>query len=393
MKNDTKDGERPLICKIQDYLFDRYDYRINIVSNCLQRKEKQCNEWLEVQMNDIEVELFKANFKSFKDPLKSLFGSKEITKHDPMVDYFENLLKWDYTHEDYIKKLLSYVKTDDDEWFEQMFKKWLVRCVGQAIGKIPFNKQCFTLVGLQHDGKTSFLDNLIPKYLKDYGKKGFDFGNKDGKFSLIQNFIVNLDELTAFDKKELNNEFKSILSESIVKFRPLFANNEVAFQRRASFVATTNQFEFLTDETGNVRWLPFVIHKINHDNGGNNGYMSVDINKVWSQAYYLLQDTNFEYEMTSNEIAKQEVINRRFLKTTTEMEIISKYYVQGSKDDINSQFYTPSDIENELKNKTSIRLYRNQIGKALQILGIKQESNYNPKRGYSLKGYFLKDVL
>lgn len=384
-----KQESKPIIYRIKDYLFYEYDYRINIVSNYLQRKKKKTEEWESIQMNDIEVELYECGMKGFKDPLKALFGSKAITQFDPFKAYFESLQPWHENEEDYIKSFVSFVKTDNDEWFEIMFKKWLVRCAGQATGKIPFNKQCLTLVGKQNDGKTTFLDYLIPFDLKDYAKKGFDFGSKEGKFSLVQNFFVNLDELAAFDKKELNNEFKTVLSESIVKYRPLFQNTEVPFQRRASFVASTNHFEFLTDETGNVRWLPFIIHKINHDNGGANGYTSVDINKVWAQAYYLLNDPNFKNEMTPSEITTQENFNRRFLKTTTEMEVIDKYFLQGSKDDFNSRFYTASDIEEHLRGKITIRLHRTQIGKALQVLGIRQESNYDSEKGYSCKGYFL----
>jgi predicted P-loop ATPase len=388
--NKQKQESRPIIHRIKDYLFEKCDYRINIVSNYLQRKEANSQEWKSTTMNDIEVELYECGMKGFKDPLKALFGSKSITQFDPFVDYFNNLCPWDTNQEDYIKSLVSFVKTDNDEWFEIMFKKWLVRCVGQAIGKIPFNKQCLTLVGKQNDGKTTFLDYLIPYPLKDYAKKGFDFGSKEGKFSLVQNFFVNLDELAAFDKKELNNEFKTVLSESIVKYRPLFQNTEVPFQRRASFVASTNHFEFLTDETGNVRWLPFIIKNINHDNGGTNGYTSVDINRVWAQAFHLLNSSTFKNEMTPAEINQQENLNRRFLKTTTEMEVIDKHFEQGRKDEFDSRFYTASDLEEHLRGKVTIKLYRTQIGKALQVLGIRQESSYDSERGYSCKGYYLK---
>ncbi|GAB3027508.1 VapE domain-containing protein [Spirosoma pulveris] len=395
MKSNSNSEEntegQPIIQRIQKFLFDKHEYRVNIVSNQLERKNKATSELELVNMADIEYELFNANFKAFKDPLKSIFGSKLIPKYDPFATYFEGLPKWDDSQPDYIDQLADFVQTDDRQWWKQMFKKWIVRAVGQAVGKIPFNKQCLTLVGKQNDGKTTFLDFLIPDGLKGYAKKGFDFGSKEGKFSLIQNFFINLDELASFDKRELNNEFKSVLSESTVKFRLLFQNIETPFARRASFVASTNQFEFLTDETGNVRWLPFVVKNINHDAGGPKGYAAViDIDRVWAQAQTLLNDPTFNCNMTPDEIGHQELLNRRFLRTTTEMEVIGKYYLSGEKGDVESNFYTASDIEEYLRGKVSLRLHRTQIGKAMQVMNFAQETNYNPKKGYSEKGYFLK---
>lgn len=390
--DDEQNSEgQPIIRRVQEFLFAKFIYRVNIVSNQLERKHKAASAWELVNMADIEFELFEAGFKSFKDPLKALFGSKIIPKYDPFISYFESLPKWEESQPDFIDQLADFVQTDDRLWWKWMFKKWLVRAVGQAVGRIPFNKQCLTLVGKQNDGKTTFLDFLIPEGLKTYAKKGFDFGKKDGKFSLIQNFFINLDELASFDKKELNNEFKSVLSESTVKFRLLFQNIETPFARRASFVASTNQFEFLTDETGNVRWLPFVVKSINHDAGGENGYAAViDIDWVWAQAQALLNDPAFNCNMTPDEINQQELLNRRFLRTTTEMEVISKYYVSSEKGDSEAIFCTASDIEEYLRGKVSLRLYRNQIGKAMQVMGFVQETNYNTKKGYSEKGYFVK---
>lgn len=390
--NDEQGSEgQPIIKRIQEFLFSKYEYRVNIVSNQLERKKKANVEWELVNMADIEFDLFTANFKGFKDPLKALLGSKLIPKYDPFATYFEGLPTWDTAQPDYIDQLADFVCTDDQRWWRWMFKKWLVRAVGQAVGKIQFNKQCLTLVGKQNDGKTTFLDFLIPDGLKLYAKKGFDFGSKEGKFSLIQNFFINLDELASFDKKELNNEFKSVLSESTVKFRLLFQNIETPFQRRASFVASTNQYEFLTDETGNVRWLPFVVKNIQHDTGGPNGYAAVvTIDKVWAQAIALLKDPNFNCNMTPDEINQQDLLNRRFLKTSTEMEVISKHFVSSEKEDSEATFYTASDIEEYLKGKMTLRLYRNQIGKAMQIMGFVQETNYSPQKGYSQKGYFLR---
>ena len=228
-----------------------------------------------------------------------------------------------------------------------------------------------------------------------YYKKGFDFGgNKDGKISLCQNFIINLDELASFEKKELNNDFKTILTESVVKFRPLFGKSEITHYRRANFVASTNQYEFLTDETGNVRWLPFVVKDIIHDNGNEKGYgANVDIDLVWSQAYHLLLSGEFEYNMNKADIQMQEKINQRFMRVSSEMELIQRNFKPSDDKVPNSEFLTTTDILHKLKISTSIQINSVQLGKALKILKFQESKKYNKDYGYSIKGYYIENLL
>jgi predicted P-loop ATPase len=378
--------------RMSTFLHADYEYRLNVISNLIQRRRISGSEWENINMPDIHIELYECGIRGFKEMLNQYFGSNRVPRYDPLKEYFETLPVWNHSEGDMINKLSDFVQTDDQIWWKRMFKKYLVRVVGQATGAIPFNKQCLTLVGKQNDGKTTFLDFLVPDDLKGYMKKGFDFGkSKEGKFSLVQNFLINLDELASFEKKDLNTEFKAILSESIVKFRLLFQNQETPLPRRASFVASTNRYEFLTDETGNVRWLPFVVKQINHDAGGPNGYATnVDMNRVWAQAFALLNEPTFNPNMTADEINQQEILNRRFLTTTAEMELISKFFDGGERGEPGVEFMTATEINEYLQGKSTLRVNRTQIGKALQVLGMKQESNYNAQKGYSEKGYYIK---
>lgn len=79
--------------------------------------------------------------------------------------------------------------------------------------------------------------------------------------ALIENFIINLDELATFSKVEIG-QLKSVLSKSFVKERHPFERKAKKLPRRASFIGSTNMTEFLTDPTGNVRWIPFEVFDI-----------------------------------------------------------------------------------------------------------------------------------
>ncbi|MCP9755697.1 hypothetical protein EGI26_11075 [Lacihabitans sp. CCS-44] len=389
--SEEKNKEKSKIERLEYYLNSKYDLRINEITNELEGKLKKELEFKSINMSDLNYELMHVGFTRFKEEMNVLINSSKIERFDPFKAYFKQLKPFDPIIEpDYILELTKFIETDEQHWFERIFKKFLVQMVGQGIGEIDFNKHCLTFVGKQHDGKTTFLEWLVPPKLKTYLKKGFDFGGrKEAKFSLVQNFLINLDELASFDKKELNNEFKSVLSESLVKFRPLYSNQEVSFRRRASFVASTNQMEFLTDETGNVRWLVFQIIKINHDNGGKDGYnKSTYIENIWRQAYFLFNN-KFEFILTKEDVAKQEMHNRKYIKTTDEMEYIRKYFEASEETDPKADFMTTGQITDWLIRAGLLRTNRNFVGKALKTEGFIISSKYNAERKFSEKGYYI----
>jgi predicted P-loop ATPase len=380
------------IDEIEAFLSSNYEMRINIITNTIEKRPKgNIDPFEAINENDLKYALLKKGHSRFDTELKAILGSSIVPKYDPFKEYFEGLEKWDTSQPDYIQQLTTFIKTDDQKWFELMFKKMLVRVVFQALGSDQFNKHCFTFVGKQHDGKTSFFDFLVPEKLKPYYKKGYDFhGGRQSKFSLVQNFLVNLDELAQFDKKDLNNEFKATLSESTVKYAPLFSGTEVPFPRRASFVASTNQYEFLTDDTGSVRWIIFNVLNINHDNGGKNGYCQMDINKVWAQAYTLLRE-GYKCELTHDEISQTELLNRRFIRVTAEMELITRYFKSSPKDSVQSYFHTPTTLEKNFREK-GFKVTHIQLGKALKMLGFQQEQKYNVELRYQERGYYLQEI-
>ncbi|AXE17890.1 hypothetical protein DR864_09180 [Runella rosea] len=386
-------GKTLRINEIEDFLLGTNEIRINVITNTVEARPKGRKEpFAPINQADLSYNIMKAGYTRFDSELKAILGSSIIPKYDPFKEYFESLSKWDNSQPDYIQQLSTFVKTDDQKWFEAMFKKMLVRVVAQALGSNQFNKHCFTFVGKQHDGKTSFFDFLVPDKLKPYYKKGYDFhGGRQSKFSLVQNFLINLDELAQFDKKDLNNEFKSTLSESGVKYAPLFSGIEVLFPRRASFVASTNNSEFLTDETGSVRWIIFNVLNINHDNGGKDGYCQIDINNVWAQAYALLKG-GFKGELSHDDINQTELINRMFMRVTSEMNLITKHFKSAEKSDPKANFYQCVDISEYFRNKGYGKVHEVQVGKALGSLKWKKEQKYLQQFGTQRKGYYLIEI-
>ena len=183
---------------------------------------------------------------------------------------------------------------------------------------------------------------------------------------LSENFIINLDELAIFDKKEINY-LKSLLSKDLVKIRRPFATRATSDARRASFFGSTNNNVFLTDETGSVRWLCFEIDSIDL------AYMQkINIYQVQAQAYHLF-NSRFVYDLTPVEIRDNEKRNEQFQHLSIEYELIQKTYIPGDTY-YNFAFNTASDILQNLSGKYSLRsrLSAEKIGKALTKLGFQK---------------------
>ena len=322
--------------------------------------------------------------------LKAFMGSPNYCSiYDVFDEFFTTLTKWD--GKDHITQLAKFVETEDGaEWWTKMFRKSLIRTVACALRKTQ-NRNCLTLYGLtQNVGKTRFIRFLIPPALKLYYKEGLSNPtSKDGKFELVQNFIINLDDLDGKSKWDIG-QLKSTFSMASVKERPFFGTAPRQFDRRCSFFGSTNKDDILVDETGSTRWNIIRVKNILHDNGGSKGYSQiVDITQLWSQAHTAFL-AGEKYDLTSDEMNASEEKNKNFQKTTHEMELILKY-MDAAEDDP-SAFATASEIKAMLEKSAGLHysLNLNNIGRALATMKVEKHDQRVERFKYSTKGYRLR---
>lgn len=408
----------PKIIRVEEFLKERYEFRYNIISNDVEYRmiggfndgEKDLEYQFEVCNEEaLKYELMCDSFRGFDKELNALMKYKFMKPYDPFSIYFEELGEYDpATEPDYITELLSYVEivyqdenkaAEERAYFELMFKKHLVRQIACALTMIPFNKQCFVFYSTQNDGKTSFIRNLCPPSLKEYITENINFAEpKDSKIALSTNFMINLDEMASLSKQDIN-VCKSFMTLDSIKLRRPYDKKETTAPRRATFWGTTNNQEYLSDETGSVRWITFEVKSINHDYGGKNGYSSVNIDNVWKQAYHLLK-TGFKFQMDNQELKDSEERNKLHQKTTTEMELIKEFFVPSEKGGFDEVLRITAEFMPTYKVRQRLDYYTNskldlkdfQIGKALRFLGFKQDTYRMPDSIYPLKGYWIIDT-
>ena len=374
--------------KVENFITERYDIRNNIVSNKIEFrvKHRDSNDFKELNENNVFRELQK-NFISFSiNKLKSMLGSDFVEEYNPFVHYFENLPSYQPSVEpDYILKLTSYIPVKDKARFETQFKKMLVRSIACSLHNV-INKQAFVLVhDQQNSGKTTFLRWLNPPALKHYIAENINT-DKDSLIAMCTNFIINMDELATLNKAEIN-ALKSIMSKDVFKGRLPYGAREVNLTRRANIIGSTNNTEFLSDDTGSVRWLCFELaDKLNFDYKKD-----IDINSIWAQAYHLYKN-GFKYELTPSEIAENETVNANHRIITTEQELIQATFAPSSKNALGSIFKCATEIKIILAEKypTEKLSNLNNIGKALRVLGFQKESSkIETDKPYPIKGYYV----
>ncbi len=376
-------NETSKIYIVEEYLKQQYDLRYNEIAVDIECKNENNNNYEPINENKIYIDLRRNNISISQSDLAALLRSGRLPVFNPFKDYFTNLPKWDETT-DHIAKLCSYITAKDQNRFNTQLKKMLVRCIACGFG-VAFNKHAFILMGGQSSGKTSLCRWLCPDILKPYYTENLSADNKDNLTSLCQNFIINLDELAALSKMDLNG-LKSMLSRDYVKVRLPYDRKATVHKRRASFFGSTNKDEFLNDETGSVRWLCFEVLRINWDYKKD-----LNIDLIWAQALFLF-NSGFKYELTAKEIEENENANSKHQLRSPELEYLTAYFEPSAKGQPLAEAMNATGIINRLRetNLTSMNLNVTSMGKALKMAGYKQTSERVGNNKIPAKVYFLR---
>lgn len=368
----------PVFDYIKAYISYFMELRFNIIKQQLEYRYIN-NENFESFTDRVENSLYikmksENSFKFSKSDFDVFLNSEQIPYYNPYKDYFESLPEWDGV--DYIKKLSEYIRVEESKgyYFFVQLKKWLVRTIKCALEPNYFNKQMLVFVGEeQNKGKTTFCRWLCPPFLKDFYTEEMAQG-KDEYLQLSSNFLVVYDDFDKLYRSSYEN-IKSILSKTTIKFRLPYAKREQLFSRTCSFIGSTNQTQFLTDETGSIRFLSFLLKGIDF-----NYSKDIDINKIYAQAYYLYKFNN-DYEMTKEEQTALQDYNRQFFVATTEHDVIQEYIRIPDKHDYNSnsttiiyQWQAGQILQFLQDNITNIKLNAISLGKSLKFLGFEKRS-------------------
>lgn len=257
-----------------------------------------------------------------------------------------------------ITQLAYSVETENPALWAENLKKWMVAAVAQVLGA-GTNHTCLVLVGEQGTQKSTWLNNLIPSQLrKDYLYTGVidPRFNKDVLAMLCEMWIINIDDQLQDLTKESEAMLKSIITSPFVVYRKPYDKMAMQYKRIASFVGSTNYEQYLSDVTGNRRFLS---HKVRNCNLVEDEL----IKQAWAEAYTLL-NAGFQYWFTRKDIEQLQNQNESFETENLEASLFNRYF-SFEKTEFSSIpiHLTNSEILATLqKNAVGLRLSARKLG-------------------------------
>ena len=285
----------------------------------------------------------------------------------PLRAWLDGLRPYTADQPDWIDMVAQQVKVkpSGEELWRACFKKWFVAMVASWMKDEVVNHTVLVLVGRQGIFKTTWLDNLIPPELRAYSSKLPLSGqiSKDDRLRLCENGMLNIDELDAMCGREMNI-VKSLLTSTDVNERAAYGRLKERRVRLASFCASTNKREFLTDITGNRRWLPFEVESIQ-----NPFHTIIPYERPYAQAKALVEEGIFSYWFDMEEMEVLEAHNEDFRALENEEQLLPILFDVPAEG--KGEFMTTAQISERLVTYGNIKkpMALNRLGMLLGTVG------------------------
>ena len=345
--------------------------------------------------------------------------SDYVPAFNPFVEYLESLPEWHEGDHDYIADLAATVKIKGEQehiespeaaslkgtaqegtsqegtaqeadfslfTFPYSLKKWLVGMVAGWISEDVVNNVILVFIGEQGAYKTTWFNYLLPPQLKQYfyTKTNANRMTRDDLLTLAQYGLVCCEELDTMRPAELN-QLKAAVTMPSIDERAAYAHFHEHRKHIASFCGTGNNVSFLSDPTGNRRWLPFEVESIVSPRDHPFCYEG-----IYSQALALYK-SGFTFWFTKEEIQEQNRHNRKFETPRLEHELVDLYFRRPLEHE-NSMFMTSSRVLQIIGSGITQKLSATRIGMAFSELGF-QRVRYHGIRGYLVMQRTAEEIM
>ena len=392
-----KSGERKGDVKMQiaaNFLRNQ-GLKFDVITHKLKR-----SDMVDVTDRDINSMLLACNVESCQNisaqTFRSALMSNCIPEFNPLTDYLDEAVKAVTINPDgpsYIDQVAGMVHVTYtpqsplppegglSSLWHTCFRKWFVSMVASWMDPKVVNHQILVLIGPQGIFKSTWLDALIPETLVSYRcrQSGTNFSDKDEQLRCAEFAMVNYDEFDRLSSSDLDN-LKSLITTPDVSIRAPYGSTKERRVRIASYCASGNKFQFLTDQTGNRRFLPFYVEHI--DSPFDH---PIDHHRLYAEAVRLVKE-GFVYWFTTEDIQQLSKYVEQFADRSPEEELLDVYFDIPKAPGVETRtvkFLTSSEIQAKLVSYGN--LHRPIPLRTLcQVLDNKgfQRMRSNRKRGY-----------
>jgi predicted P-loop ATPase len=307
------------------------------------------------------------------------------TAFNPAVEYF-NSLEWDNTPR--LERWLTYYLGADEEPEEYLAfigKKWLTAAVKRVYEVGCKFDHMLIIEGDQNLGKSTALRTLATfgdaeeeTYFTDSLSMEM-ITSKDCMQLTAGSIIVELAELVGLRKRD-DDEIKRWITTQIDKGRLPYARTPVSYPRSFVLAGTTNNYDYLSDPTGNRRFWPFKAKCVDV------AALKNDRAQLWAEAVYFYKQGLY-IGPTPEETALAETQQRKRLAVDTWIDDVENALVE-----LPLNGFRTTDVMRRLamhmRDKDAISERR--IKKILQQIGFENVVKWNGDKGRSERAWFRK---
>lgn len=262
MKNDTTTIDLSPIDRMISFLTMRYAFRYNTVLSCTEYRPVALPAdsffpldprmlrriILEVQREGIEVS---------PNDIRNYIESDYVRQFDPVGDYLASCEgAWD--GHDHIGDLARTVPTDAPLWHE-WFLTWQLAMVSQwqnQPSRLYGNSVAPLLISPQGYHKSTFCRRLLPDALKwGYTDSLTLSDRRQVMLAMSQQLLINLDEFNQISPRVQQGFLKNVIQLPSIKAKRPYGTHLEELLRKASFIATSNMTDILSDPSGNRRFI------------------------------------------------------------------------------------------------------------------------------------------
>ena len=299
-------------------------------------------------------------------------------EYNPIIEMI-HATQWDGT--DRLEELYSLMHIDSaDELSKILLKKWLMQAYCSLFNTLenPFAPDLtLVLVGKQGYGKTRLFQKLALNS-KYFGEGiSLDPRDKDSRMQSTAYWLAELGEIGSTMKKDINT-LKAFLSNKSDTNRPPYGKSSVTYPRITCFCGTTNDMQFLIDETGNRRYATIKLPDDQFIDVNSKQFKEFNTLQLWAQIknYVDIELSNGSeyanaFRLTRDEQAQLEERNKlhsKMLKGEQETIDLLNYNLTPEQGfELGTEYITVTNFKaahSELSRYSS-----EQIGKVLKKIG------------------------
>lgn len=314
-------------------------------------------EWL-LQMLQGRFMMTGLKIQNIRLSLRTIASKKCVNPVREMI----NEIKWD--GEKRLETFLHRVTGCDDNTYSQtVSKNFLIGMIARIYSPGCQMDNMLILEGPQGFRKSTFAKEIFdPRY---YGEIGSDVDKKDFQISLRGKVAVENAELSRFHRAE-TTMLKSKITATHDDYRPPYGVKNKSFPRTCVFIGTTNEDEYLRDETGNRRYWPVRVKKIIDIE-----LLRAEREQIWAEALHRFKSGekwHVDYNFGVEEQAARDI-------TDIWQEIIERWVVERMRPSYTtpspSPWFTYADVMNALGIDTAKMDGRNKgrVGSILRKMG------------------------